>query len=274
MHSVTKPVTTGDIYDKPLLYDIAFSYRDFPSEVDALAAWYARVAGKASPGSVIELACGPADHAVEWDRRGAQAAALDLSKAMCEYAVGKASLQGAKVEVFCADMIDFALERRFDLALLMINSVAHIHTVEAMVRHLRSVAAHLEPDGVYVLELQHPRDFVGRGARPTGVSRPWRVERFGLSVETRWGSPDDPYDPVRQLFEAHVEIHASDGEREEVVRETCTMRDWGYGELEAAVKLSGAFEIAELHGDFLADAPFDESSWRMIVVLRRSDLKV
>ncbi|HWV38747.1 MAG TPA: class I SAM-dependent methyltransferase [Vulgatibacter sp.] len=257
------------VYDKPLLYDIAFGYRDFRAEVDAVAAWCARVGGRPAPRAVLELASGPADHAIEWSRRGARVVALDLSQAMCDYARQKAELVGAPVEVIRGDMIDFRIDRRFDLAMLMINSIAHLHTLDDLVSHLRSVAAHLEPHGAYVLEIQHPRDFVGRSARPTGVSKPWRVDRYGLRVETTWGSPADPYDPVRQLFDARVEIRASDGEREETIVERCLMRDWTLGELQAALRLEGSLELAEMHGDFEADAPFDAESWRMIAVLRR-----
>jgi len=265
----TPAADASGVYDKPLLYDIAFSYRDFRAEVDAAAAWFARVAGKAAPRAVLELASGPADHAIEWRGRGVEAAALDLSQAMCDYAAQKAELVGAPVEVICGNMIDFRVDRRFDLAMLMINSIAHLHTLDDLVSHLRSVAAHLEPQGVYVLEIQHPRDFVGRGARPSGVSRPWRVDRYGLQVETKWGSPDDPYDPVRQIFDARVEIRATDGEREETIVERCLMRDWSFGELQAALRIEGSFELAEMHGDFAADVPFDAESWRMIAVLKR-----
>lgn len=260
------------VYDKPLVYDIAFSFRDYGHEVDCLTAWYARASGTGTaPRSMIELACGPADHAIEFASRGTAAAALDLAPSMCEYAGQKAGLHGVSVDVHCADMTDFSLGRRYDLAALMINSVAHVYDVESMVRHLRSVAAHLVDHGVYVLEVQHPRDFVGRGARPSGTSQPWIVERFGLSVRTRWGTPEDPYDPVRQVFDAQVELRVHDGVREEVFHENVPMRDWGFGELQAAIALSGAFDLAELHGDFAPDAPFDGSdeSWRMILVLRK-----
>ncbi len=257
----------GDVYDRPLLYDIAFSYRDFPVEVDALGAFFARASGRPTPSSVLELASGPADHAIEWSRRGIPALALDRSEAMCEYVRAKAGPAG--VEVRRADMIDFALGRRFDLALLMCNSLAHIHSMDDLVRHLRSAAAHLEASGVYVLEIQHPRHFVGRSTRPAEATLPWTVERFGLEVETRWGSPEDPYDPSRQLFDARVEFRIRDGASEERFTERCLMRDWTLMELEAAVAISEAFEIAAVHGDFEAEASFDAESWRMIVVLRR-----
>lgn len=260
------------VYDEPLLYDIAFSYRDFPAEVDALVAWYARVSGAGRPpASFLELAAGPADHAIEMALRGAAVTALDRAPAMCSYAAQKADLLGAPIEVACADMIDFALPRRFELAALMINSIAHLHELDDLVRHLRAVARHLEAGGVYVLEAQHPADFVGRGARPAGALQPWTVERYGLEVRTRWGTQDDPYDPIRQIFEARVELRVRGPEGEEILRETVPMRDWTRTEIEAAIRMSGAFELAEIHGALAADAPFDRSpeSWRMVLVLRR-----
>lgn len=261
------------VYDKPLLYDIAFSYRDYPSEVDALIAWYARVSGTGRPPrSFLELAAGPADHAIELARRGAEATALDLAPAMCEYAAQKSAALGAPVAVACADMIDFALAPRFELAALMINSIAHVYDLDDLVKHLQSVARHLDEGGVYVIEVQHPADFVGRGARPGGTSKPWTVERYGLEVCTRWGTPDDPYDPIRQVFEANVELRVRGPEGEEILHERVPMRDWTRTELEAGIRLSGAFELAEIHGALEADTPFDASpeSWRMVLVLRRS----
>lgn len=268
----SEPATSASVYDKPLLYDIAFSYRDYAAEADALCAWYARASGTGrQPRRFLELAAGPADHAIELARRGVEAVALDLAPAMCEYARAKSAALGAPVDVACADMIDFDLGRRFDLAALMINSVAHVYSLDDLVRHLRAVARHLDDRGVYVLEVQHPADFVGRGARPTGTSQPWTVERYGLEVRTRWGTPDDPYDPLRQVFEAHVELRVRGPEGEEILHERVPMRDWTRTELEAGIRLSGAFELAEVHGALAADAPFDTSpeSWRMVLVLRK-----
>lgn len=267
-------------YGRPLLYDIAFGYRDFRAEVDALAGWYASSARRPSaagggersaprgPLAVLELASGPSDHAIEWARRGAEVVALDRSRSMCEYASAKAELLGVAFDIRRADMVDFQLGRRFDLALLMMNSIAHIHTVERLVEHLRTVSMHLHAGGIYVLEIQHPRHFVGRGSLPVDSMRCWRSEGLGLEVEARWGSSDDPYDPLRQLFDAKVEFRVWDEDGEHRFVDRCVMRDWSLGELEAAVGWSGAFEIAALHGAFEGDAGLGPESERLIAVLR------
>jgi SAM-dependent methyltransferase len=256
------------VYEKPLVYDVAFGYRDFRKEVDLLQAWCRRASGADRPQSALELAAGPADHAIELARRGVRAAALDLSPAMCAYAREKARARGVALDVHCGDMIDFALGTRFDLAILMISSACHIYTLDAFVRHLRAVARHLAPGGAYILEMTHPGDFLT--ATPRAISH-WSEARDGLEVETWWGTPGDPYDPIAEIREARVEMRVRRGAREEVHVDRCRMREWTAAELDAAVRLSGAFAIAEQHGAFSLDQPFDATpaSWRMISVLRK-----
>jgi SAM-dependent methyltransferase len=267
------PKTKDFVYNLPLLYDIAFSFRDYRAEASVITDWFRRISGRDRVRSVLELASGPCAHALELVREGAVATGIDISEAMCTYARGKAASLGLPLEVACQDMTEFRLDRRFDLAILMLNSVGHLYTLDAFVRHLRSVARHLEPRGVYVIEMAHPNNFLGRSARPLGigVARPWTVKQNDLEVTMTWGTPDDPYDAIAQIFDARVEIRAFDGKTEQSFVERCAMRDWTKTELEAAVQLSGDFRIAEVHGDFAVDAPFDESpeSWRMIVVLER-----
>lgn len=259
------------MYDAPTLYDIAFSYRDFRHEVDCLLGWYARAqrTGHAMPRAFLELAAGPADHAIEAARRGVQAQALDLAPSMCVYAREKAAQAGVALRVIEADMIDFALEEKVDLAATMITSLAHVPTAAAMAKHLRAVAASLNPGGVYIVEQPHPGDFL---VDPHRHGTRWTVERDGLVVETTWGRPGDRYDPITQTCDATVEITARsrDG-RVETRTDVVHMKEWTACEMDAAILLSGAFEVTARHGDFALDAPFDASpeSWRMITVLRR-----
>lgn len=259
------------VYGEAELYELAFSFRDYPTECDVLAAWYRRASKNKELGSVLELASGPALHAIELGRRGAAAFALDLSPAMCRLAEKRAGEAGVKLEAKCADMIEFDFGRRFDLAILMINSIAHIYSHKDLVRHFQTIGRHLTPGGIFILEIQHPKDFVGRGSRRSGVSQPWKMSKGALEVEVRWGTENDPYDALAQIFEPTVEMIARENGKEQRLVEKVRMRDYTKSEIEMAVAMSGAFEIAEQHGDFSLDAPFDntDASWRMITVLRR-----
>jgi SAM-dependent methyltransferase len=260
------------VYQEAELYEVAFSYRDYVAETRTIEAWFQRATGRTRIGAAIELASGPGLHAIELARGGTEVFALDISPTMCALAERRAREAGVAMATKCGDMIDFELYRRFDLAMLLLNSVAHIYTLDDLVRHLKTVARHLTPSGVFVIEFQHPKDFVGRGARRTGVSKPWTSRRGELEVEVRWGSPEDPYDSIAQIFEPTVELIARENGHEQRFVERVRMRDWTKTELDAAARLSGAFEIAAMHGDYLPDAKLDDSdeSWRMIAVLRKT----
>lgn len=258
------------VYDRPLAYDIAFGFRDVVSEVDCLVAWFERATGR-FPASVLELACGPAAHAIEFASRGAVVSALDLSGAMCDYARQKAALAGVTLDLHQGDMVDFGLERRYELIATLSNSIAHVHTLDDLLAHLTTVARHLAQDGLYVLQVQHPRTFLGRAARPGAPFEPWTIAGWGLEVETRWGSPGDPYDPAAQIFEATVEMKIRDGQSEQTFAEVVRMRDWTLTELIAALRLCGQLECVEVHGDLAPDAPFDRESAWMVLLCRRSD---
>ncbi|PRQ06671.1 class I SAM-dependent methyltransferase [Enhygromyxa salina] len=255
--------------DEAHLYGLAFSYRDVSEEVSRLAGW-ASALGLGEPNSALELAAGPADHAQEFARRGANAAALDLSAAMCRYAQNSAAEAGVSLEVVCANMIDFQLAEPVELAFTLINSLAHVHTLDELVAHFAAVERALVPGGLYVIELGHPRDFLGRGGRTTGVSQPWQVERDGVTLTTRWGLADDEYDAVAQLFHASVQLTLVHAGQTRVVNTTIVMRDWTLDEVRAASRLAGgALVPVACFGDFEGGPVTAEAAWRAIFVFRR-----
>src|SRR6516162_8763593 len=65
------------IYDEPEFYEAACAYRDVPGDVDALLRWFGqhRRTGSARPGTVLELAAGPAEHARNLAGRGLEVTA-------------------------------------------------------------------------------------------------------------------------------------------------------------------------------------------------------
>jgi SAM-dependent methyltransferase len=257
------------IYEAAKFYDFAFDFHDLEGEANAILGWVRRVLGR-EPRSFVELACGPAYAGIELARRGYEVLGVDLSASMCERARERGRERGVAFEVVQGDMIRLELERTFDVALCMTESLSHVLTVDDMILHLGRVAAHLRDGGVYVLEQVHPRDVLG--ARAFNDSA-WTLERKdGTVVTAHWGSPGDPFDPIRQLRDVSLSVKLGrDGEPDEVLHDRCRVKVWTATEMEAVIRASGAFTIAERHGDFALDAPFtnDPESWRMISVLRK-----
>ena len=278
------------IYDEPEMYELACAYRNVRGEVDALERWFARHAPLASegsagsegsegspegagsaggqgPGSVLELAAGPAEHALELARRGVSVVALDLNPAMCAWARDKAQWEGLELDVVRADMRDFALGRQFGLVITMLNSVCHLMNLDDLVAHLRAAAAHTAPGGLYIMELAHPADILTMVPR---TSSEWDTDLGGRHVHVRWGGADDAIDPVTQVTREHVLVTVRDARGSRTLTDVVPNRFWTGTEVTAAVRLAGGFTVAGCYGDFADEVPVSApSAWRMIIVLRR-----
>ena len=257
------------IYGEPEFYEAACAYRDVPAEVDALLRWSGkhRPPDSGLPRTVLELAAGPAEHARNLARRGLEATALDLSPAMCARARDLAEAAGTRLTVVQADMRDFSLPGRFDLAITMLNSLCHLLSLDDLLRHLASVKRHLDPAGLYIMELAHPADIFAAERR---TSSEWSTEVGGGTVSVRWGAQDQ-IDPVTQITREHVSVtYHKRGGPVRTVTDVVPNRFWSATELTAAVRLAGGFTVLARYGDFDADLPVDAAdAWRMIVVLGR-----
>jgi hypothetical protein len=255
-----------DLYEQSSIYDVAFSYRDIRQEVDVLTAWYAAMTGRPQPASVLELAAGPARHALEFSRRGAEAWGLDSSATMSGYARSLAAQQGLPLTVITADMTAFEPPRQFELALLMLDSVCHILTPQALERHLSCVARSLVSGGVYVMEVGFPQDDeISAGEFP----RQWRAEQGDTSVDVHWGRLEDPYDRQQRIRTVTLEFKACRAGRSLSFTDRVPMRSWTQRALDEAIQRCGMFSRIQRHGALEVDAPFDHTSWRMVYVLQR-----
>ena len=266
----------ASVYESPELYDAAFGFRDFASEVDFLLGAHARHGSTGPAASVLELAAGPARHAVEAAARGLDATALDSSAAMAAYARTVADERGVDVPYVVGDMVDASAYEtigRVDTAWLLLGSAGHLLTADAAVAALRHAAASLAPGGTLVLELPHPRetfrlDDVGCDA--------WvATARDGADVEVAWGRDDDAFDPLTQIRNATVafDVYGGGDVRTKVASlvDVVPTREFSLQEVLLLARLAGAFEAdvatyGALDPDFVA-ADDDELAFRLVVVL-------
>lgn len=256
------------IYAEPELYEAACAYRDVPADVDALLGWWRKHGSGGLPSSVLEMAAGPAEHARELARRGTDATALDLSQAMCDWAADRAAQAGTRLSVVRADMRDFDLGRRFDLAITMLNSLCHLLALDDLVAHLGTVARHVPAGGLYVIELAHPADYLSAQPR---TSSDWVTDTGTGTVSVSWGGPRDRIDPVTQVTQEHVKItyRKLDGTAR-TLSDVVPNRFWTATEVDAAIRLAGCFGVAGWYGDFDTATGLDApGAWRMILVLTR-----
>jgi SAM-dependent methyltransferase len=138
------------LYDNPEYYEIAFSFRDIPAEVDVFEECFRRFS-RIPVGSVLELGCGNSPHMIELIRRGYQYSGLDLSEAMLAYSRRKAAEHGVRADLVCADMLDFSLDATVDFVYVLLGSLCARNTDE-LVTHFQSVGRVLPPGGLYLLD--------------------------------------------------------------------------------------------------------------------------
>lgn len=166
------------IYDHPEYYEIAFSFRDIPAEVDVFEECFRRFS-QIPVKSVLELGCGNSPYLEELVKRNYQYNGLDLSRAMLEYSRKKARRIGAQVNLLQANMNDFSLDKRVDFVYVLLGSLSVKNTSE-LLAHFDSVAGALREGGLYLLDWCV--QFDPPWATESGGT--WEMERDGIKVKT------------------------------------------------------------------------------------------
>ncbi len=166
------------LYDNPEYYEIAFSFRDIPAEVDVFEECFRRFS-RIPVRLVLELGCGNSPHMVELARRGYRYTGLDLSRGMLAYSERKAAEHGVKADFVRADMLDFSLHATVDFVYVLLGSLCARNTSE-LVTHFQSVGRVLRPGGLYLLDWCIQYDPPWRSE----AGDTWELERNGVRVRT------------------------------------------------------------------------------------------
>src|SRR5919204_425400 len=108
----------------------------------------------AGRGRVLELAVGTGRVALPLVERGVEVEGVDISEQMVARLRAKAGGEGVKVTM--GDFAEVPVAGRFRLVYIVFNTLFALLTQEDQLRCFENVAAHLEPDGAFVLECFHP----------------------------------------------------------------------------------------------------------------------
>jgi SAM-dependent methyltransferase len=128
------------------LYDAIYSFKDYPAE----AASVHELVQARRPGAetLLDVACGTGAHLVEL-ARWYRCVGVDLDPELL--AVGRERLP-AEVELRAVDMRDFDLGQRFDAVTCLFSSIGYVRDTRELAGAVGSMARHLEPGGVLVVE--------------------------------------------------------------------------------------------------------------------------
>jgi SAM-dependent methyltransferase len=249
------------VYQHPKYYELAFSFRDIPAEVDVFEAVIKRYS-RIPVGRMLELGCGPAPHLPELARRGYTYVGVDLSQPMLAYAQQRAASLGATATFQEANMLDFQLEEPVDFAFLLLGSLFARNTVEVR-SHFDAVGRALKGGGVYLL------DWCVQFAPPAARAESWEMAHDDVAVKTTYQV--HPVNPVEQTVEECLTLEAIDAGVQTVLRDVRVRRDIYPQEFLLLLASRSDFEFVGWWNNWDLTAPLDgtEAIKRPIAVVRR-----
>ena len=112
------------------------------------------IASLAGGGDALELGIGTGRIALPLAQRGIHVHGIDLSAAMVEKLREKKGAEDVGVTV--GDFATTRVHRTFSVAYLVFNTIMNLTTQDEQVACFENVAAHLEPGGSFVIEVQLP----------------------------------------------------------------------------------------------------------------------
>ena len=119
-----------------------------------LAATTGFLAGLAGSGRALELAIGTGRVALPLAARGVPVSGIELSPDMLARLRAKPGARG--IEVGEGDLTSARVPGEFSLVYLVFNTIENLTTQEAQVACFENAARHLEPGGVFVIEVNIP----------------------------------------------------------------------------------------------------------------------
>ena len=133
-----------------------------------------RLVGAAGPLRILDLACGPGVHAVQWAKQGHQVTGVDLSETFLSEGRKRAAEAGVSVAFEAADIRHLTYQGEFDLVTWIDRSFLDADVVRAIGRYLAA-------GGCFVLDARNPEH--PRSRQRSGNWRTWREENGVFFLE-------------------------------------------------------------------------------------------
>ena len=201
--------------------DVYDSLPEVPTDTDEAVALLAELAGS---GRVLELGIGTGRLALPLQARGIKVEGIDSSAAMVEKLRTKPG--GRAIPVTMGNFADLKVDGRFSLIFVAFNTFFALLTQEDQLRCFASVAAHLEPQGGFVIEAFVP-DL-------TRFDRGQRLQAMEVEME-RVRIDLARHDPIGQQIVAQHVVITETGTRFNPVR----LRYCWPSELDLMARLAG-----------------------------------
>lgn len=231
------------IYDHPKYYDLVFG-ADCAAEVKFIIGCGNKFMRRA-PARLFEPACGTGRLLCALAKRGYQVGGLDLNPRAVEFCNARFRRHGMADPAFVADMSDFRVRRRYDIAFNTINSFRHLGSEAAARDHLRCVGRAIRLGGLYLL---------GVHLTPTqglpSETESWSARRGHLSINTHmWTESRDRRRRVER-FGIRFDVHSP--LRSFRIVDQLVLRSYTPAQIERLIRSCQCWEIVATY-DFAYD---------------------
>jgi SAM-dependent methyltransferase len=105
------------------------------------------------PSRILDLACGPGRHTIEFAKRGYRVTGVDRSPFLLSRARGRAAAAGVEVEWIQRDMREFERPQAFDLAINMFTAFGYFDDKSEDLRVLSRLWASLTSGGALLIDV-------------------------------------------------------------------------------------------------------------------------
>lgn len=187
------------IYNKPLYYEIAFSFIDAKKQVSLFEKFIKRYS-KIKVKRVLDISCGTSLQLREMAKRGYKTVGLDMNPRMLEYLKQKAKEDGVDIETIKADMTEFKLKKRVDFTFIMMGSFTFKNN-EDLLKHLDCVSNSINKGGLYLIENME-LDWLNF------KSQSWTMRRNGIKVKTTYKLKQN--EAISQTSEENITLEVDD----------------------------------------------------------------
>jgi SAM-dependent methyltransferase len=252
-------------YDHPQYFDMVF--RD---ETAAEAKFFEQAFNRFADGKVkrlLEPGCGSGRLVAEMASRGYEMAGVDLSQPMLNYLARRLKRRGLRAELRCEDMTCMDFAAPFDSAFCTFNTFRHLTEETAALNHLRNVAAHLRPGGLYILGLH----LIPMDADPECTER-WKAKHGGTTVNVTLKVMDFNRKTRTEMLRVSVKAEKRSGKIERI-RSEFPLRIYTPTQAKRLLaKVADVYDIAGIYDfdyDIDEDRKFDNDLTDALFVLKR-----
>ncbi len=251
------------IYDHPKYYDLVFG-ADCAAEVKFILGCGEKFLAR-KPQRFFEPACGTGRLLFSLARKGYDVGGLDLNPNAIDFCNQRFARHKLPPPGFVADMADFSVRRRYDIAFNTINSFRHLSSEAAARAHMECMGKAVRIGGLYLLGIHLTPTTV-----PPSETESWSARRGHLSINTHmWTNSRDTKQRIER-FGIRFDVHRPSGSFR--IADELVLRSYTPKQMNRLIESAGCWEtIASYDFGYDLNGPIevDASTEDVVYVLRR-----